>query len=332
MSLRGRLLLVEIAILTGSVARAEPPSPLRHVQVIPLPGVERRIDHMAVDTAGKRLFVSALGNGSLEVLDLQAGKRVRSVPGLKEPQGVAYFPKLHKIVVANTGGTVVAFEDPSFWLLATLPGMDDADNLRIDPVDDRIYVGYGDGALGIIDPVTMKRLADITLPGHPESFRLEQGGPRVYVNVPRTREVLIVDRQKRAIVSRMALGGFAKNYPMSLDERHHRVFVGVRAPARLLVFDTESGQRVADVPCVGDTDDLFYDSQRDRVYVIGGEGFVDIFDVSHKGGMARLARLSTAPGARTGLWSPELKQLFVAAPRRAGTDAAIHVYAAQGSE
>jgi hypothetical protein len=140
---------------------------------------------------------------------------------------------------------------------------------------------------------------------------------------------LVVDRQKRTITSRIPLTGFAKNYPMSLDERHHRLFVGVRAPARLLVLDTQSGQRMADVSCVGDTDDLFYDPERDRVYVIGGEGFVDIFDASPKGGMARLDRLATAPGARTGLWSPELKQLFVAAPRRGDRPAAIHVYEAQ---
>jgi DNA-binding beta-propeller fold protein YncE len=330
MALIARLVSVVSVMLAGAVARAEPPVPLRSAQVIPLPGVERRIDHMAVDTAGKRLFVSALGNGSLEVIDLKAGKRVRSVPGLKEPQGVAFFPTLHKIVVANTGGTVVAFEDPSFRLLATLPEMDDADNLRIDTAAAQLYVGYGDGALGIIDPASMKRLGDIKLPGHPESFRLEQSGPRVYVNVPRTREVLVVDRQKRTITSRMALTGFAKNYPMSLDEHHHRLFVGVRAPARLLVLDTQSGQRVADVPCVGDTDDLFYDPERDRVYVIGGEGFVDIFDASQKDGMARLDRLATASGARTGLWSPELKQLFVAAPRRGDREAAIHVYEAPG--
>jgi YVTN family beta-propeller protein len=326
-SLAGLLSLAAV-ILAGTILRAETPAPLREARVIPLPGVEKRIDHMAVDPAGKRLFVSALGNGTLEVIDLQAGKRVRSIPGLKEPQGVAFFPSLHKIVVANTGGTVVAFEDPSFKLLATLPAMDDADNLRIDTAANQLYVGYGDGALGIIDPVTMKRLGDIKLPGHPESFRLELGGPRVFVNVPRTKEVLVVDRQKKTITSRMALTGFAKNYPMSLDEDHHRLFVGVRAPARLLVFDTQSGQRVADVPCVGDTDDLFYDAERGRVYVIGGEGFVDVFDVSGKSPV-RVAHLSTAQGARTGLWSPELKQLFVAAPHRDGRDAAIHVYEAE---
>lgn len=86
--------------------------------------------------------------------------------------------------------------------------------------------------------------------------------------------------------------------------------------------------RVADVPCVRDTDDVFYDSERDRVYVIGGEGFVDVFDASARSRPVRLARLSTAPGARTGLWSPELKQLFVAAPHRDGREAAVFVYEA----
>jgi len=226
---------------------------------------------------------------------------------------------------------VVAFEGPSFRLLATIPALDDADNLRIDTVTNQLYVGYGGGALDLIDPTTMKRLGDIKLPGHPESFRLEQVGPRVYVNVPRTREVLVVDRQKRTITSRMPLGGGAKNYPMFLDEGHRRLFVRIRASARLLVFDTQSGKRLADVPCVGDTDDLFYDSERDRVYVIGGEGFVDVFDVSAQDRPVRLARLPTAPGARTGLWSPELKQLFVAAPHRDGPAAAIHVYETGGT-
>jgi DNA-binding beta-propeller fold protein YncE len=275
------------------------------------------------------LFVAALGNGTLEVIDLKLGTRVRSVPGLKEPQGVAYLPDLHQVVVANAGGFVVAFDDVSFRPLGRLEAMDDADNLRLDPAGRQLQVGYGDGALGIIDPATMKRLGDIKLPGHPESFRLEQGSSRTYVNVPRTREIVVVDRQKRAIVSHIPLGGFAKNYPMSLDEAHHRLFVGTRQPARVLVFDTQSGRRITDVPCVGDTDDLFYDGERDRLYVIGGEGFVDVFDA---GRYARLARLATRAGARTGLWSPELARLFVASPHRGGQEAAVQVYEAAASK
>jgi YVTN family beta-propeller protein len=314
-----------VAVLGAGGARAAAPPPLTELQVVPLAGVERRIDHFAVDPAGNRLFVGALGNGTVEVLDVAAGKRITSIPGLKEPQGVAYLPSFHRIVVAMRGGGVEAFDDRDYRPVTTMPGMSDADNLRFDAAGGQLYVGFGEGALGVIDPASMTRLADIALPGHPESFRLEEAGPRIFVNVPRTREILVVDRGRRSVVAHIPLGGFANNYPMSLDENGHRLFVGVRQPARLLVFDTVSNKQVAAVPCVGDTDDLFYDARRDRVYVIGGEGFVDTFDASPSGKYTRIARLATRAGARTGLWSPELDRLFVASPLRDGHQAEIHV-------
>ena len=305
------------------------PQPLVGVRAIPLPGVQRRIDHFAVDAAGQRLFVAALGNHTVEVLDTAAGKRIASIPGLSEPQGVAYLPSLHRLVVATrAGGTVTAFDDRSYQPVATIPNLPDADNLRLDSAAGRLYVGHGDGALGVIDPATMKLVADIPLPGHPESFRLEEGGPRIFVNVPPTREILVVDRSQRSVVAHIPLGSSADNYPMSLDERGHRLFVGVRQPARLLVLDTETERQLAAVPCAGDTDDLFYDARRDRVYVIGGEGYVDVFDASPPGRYARLARIPTRPGARTGLWSSELDRLFVGWPLRAGHEAEIQVLGA----
>jgi YVTN family beta-propeller protein len=300
---------------------------LTEVQVIALPGVERRIDHFAVDPAGNRLFVGALGNGTLEVLDVAAGKRITSIPGLNEPQGVAYVPSVHRIVVAMRGGGVKAFDDRDYKLTTTMSGMSDADNLRFDAAAGKLYVGYGEGALGVIDPASMTRIADIALPGHPESFRLEDAGPRIFVNVPDTREILVVDRAQRSITAHIPLGNLLNNYPMSLDENGHRLFVAVRQPARLLVFDTASSKQIASVACVGDSDDLFYDARRDRVYVIGGEGFVDTFDASPEGKYARIGRLATRSGARTGLWSPELDRLFVASPLRGGHQAEIHVIA-----
>jgi YVTN family beta-propeller protein len=319
--------LLGLSSISARADAAEPP--LSDAHVIPLPGVERRIDHMAVDPAGKRLFVAALGNGTLEVLDVGANKRITSIAGLREPQGVAYLPLLHRIVVAMRGGAVDAFDDGTYQRTATMPNMGDADNLRYDAAAGQLYLGYGEGALGVIDPSSLKLVGSIPVGGHPESFRLEESGPRIFVNVPDVREILVVDRQQRSIAKRIPLGGFASNYPMSLDESGHRLFVGVRQPARLLVFDTLSGRQIAAVPCVGDTDDLFYDSHRDRVYVIGGEGFIDVFDAA-SGKYDRLARIATRTGARTGLWSIELDRLFVAWPRRDGHAAEIHVLAAPG--
>ena len=331
---RLRPLLAMAAILGGAApaAGAGAPSPLADVQVDQLPGVQRRIDHFAVDPAGQRLFVAALGNHTLEVLDVAGGKRITSIHGLNEPQGVAYLRSLHRIVVATrAGGTVTALDDSTYRPVATISNLPDADNLRFDASAGLLYVGHGDGALGVIDPAAMKLVADIPLPGHPESFRLEESGSRIFVNVPPTREILVVDRERRAVVAHVPLGGLADNYPMALDERGHRLFAGVRQPARLLVVDTITSKPIATVPCAGDTDDLFYDARRDRAYVIGGEGFVDVFDASPGGTYSRLARIPTRGGARTGLWSNELDRLFVAWPLRDGRAAEIHVLGAGGT-
>ena len=297
-----RLLLSGLGVsmnLPAADATSRPSPPLAQMQVVTLPGVHGRIDHFAVDTAGRRLFVAALGNHTLEVVDVAAGKRITSIPNLNEPQGVAYLPSLHRVVVATrAGGTVTALDDNDYRPVATISNMPDADNLRFDAAAGELYVGHGDGGLGVIDPASMKVVAEIPLPGHPESFRLEEGGSRIFVNVPPTREILVVDRNQRSIVARVSLGSFADNYPMSLDEKGHRLFVAVRHPARLLVFDTRAMNRLAVVPCVGDSDDLFYDAARDRVYVIGGQGYVDVFDASPSARYARLVRIPTRAGAR----------------------------------
>jgi YVTN family beta-propeller protein len=318
---------LSLAVLFAAAPASAAPAPLAEVQVIPLPHVARRIDHFAVDPAGKRLFVAALGNGSLEVLDVGAGKRITSVGGLKEPQGVAYLARQHRVVVAMRGGSVAAFDDASWQRTATIPNLGDSDNLRWDAAAGELLLGYGAGALGLIDPSSMTIVANIQLGAHPESFRAEERGARVFVNLPDLREIAVADRKARSIVARLPLPGFDDNYPMYLDEPGHRLFVGVRRPAELLVIDTTTLKRIADVPCVGDTDDLFYDARRARVYVIGGGGFVDVFDGSVSGAFAKLARIPTRAGARTGLFSPELDRLFVAWPAQGGKDAEIHAYA-----
>jgi hypothetical protein len=162
-------------------------------------------------------------------------------------------------------------------------------------------------------------------------LRIVAEGPRIFVNVPDKSEVAVVDRKTRKTAKHIPLGGPSNNYPMSIDEAGHRLFVGVRRPAQLLVFDTGSGKRLAAVSCVADTDDLFYDAKRDRVYVIGGEGYVDVFDAATSGKYDRTARFKTRDGARTGLWSAELDQLFVALPSGNGKPAEIDVLAQKES-
>jgi hypothetical protein len=209
-------------------------------------------------------------------------------------------------------------------LRSTLEFDDDADNVRYDENTGQIWVGYGSGGLGVV--AEGKKAGEIPLGSHPESFQLEHSGSRVFVNVPKEFGVAVVDRTKHAVISKWGLGQTFANYPMALDERDGRLFVGCRLPARLVVLDTSSGKVVAKLPVVADADDVFFDSTRHLVYVIGGEGAVDVFWMHDPNRYDHVGRTNTAAGARTGLFVSGLDRLFVAVPHRGSQMAKLLVY------
>ena len=293
---------------------------------IPMPGVKGRIDHFGVDAKRHRLLVAALGNDTLEVVDTAAHKRVRSLEGFGEPQGVLHVPDTGRVFVANGSKNRVDILDAeSLVLLGHVNGLEDADNLRYDAAARKIYVGYGSGALRALDATTGAPAGDIALPGHPESFQLEKKGPRIFVNVPTAGQIVVVDRGKGAVVASWSVPA-AANFPMALDEAGRRLFVGARAPAVLLVYDIDTGRIVSKHPIGGDTDDLFFDAARKRVYVVCGEGRIDVLRQDDPDHYAPEATVKTAPRARTGLLVPEDGALYVAAPSSGASPARVFAY------
>jgi DNA-binding beta-propeller fold protein YncE len=310
--------------------QAQDATVLRLMQTIPLPNVEGRIDHMAVDLKGQRLFVAALGNNTVEVLDLRAGNRIRSITGLREPQGVGFIAEFNRIFVASgKSGACDVFDGSSFKLIKSVKFSDDADNVRYDAKARKVYVGYGSGGLGIIDPATGDQLGEIKLEGHPESFQLEKSGTRIFVNIPTAQKIAVVDRDKRATSTSWRTAGATANFPMALDETHHRLFVGFRKPAKLVVFDTESGKAVATLDSPGDADDIFYDNSRQRIYVSGGDGSIGIVQQNDGDHYKTMAKIPTSTGARTSLFVPELSRFYLAVPHRGAQTAEVRVYEAQ---
>ena len=284
---------------------------------------------MAVDLKGERLFIAALGNNTVEIVDLRAGKPIATITGLHEPQGVGFVPEFNKLFVANAqSGACDMFDGSSFKLGKSIKFSDDADNVRYDATARRVYVGYGSGGLGIIDAATGDQLGEIKLDGHPESFQLEKSGPRIFVNIPTSQKIAVVDREKRAAVTAWPVAGATANFPMALDETHHRLFVGFRKPAKLNVFDTESGKVVTNLDSPGDADDIFYDGTRQRIYISGGEGFIGIVQRQDADHYKTLTKIPTASGARTSLFVPELSRLYLAVPHRGAQRAEIRVYEA----
>jgi DNA-binding beta-propeller fold protein YncE len=325
-----RLAAVWILLALGTVvpAHAEGPPPLRLTRKIELPGVQGRIDHMSVDAEGRRLFVAALVNGTIEVVDLEAGKRAQTIHRLAEPQGVLFVKDQNRLVVANRqDGSVRIYDGTSLELRETAPLGADADNVRLDPATGRVWVGHGDGALTAIDASGAK-LATVSLGAHPESFQLERNGPRIFVNLPDARKIGVVDRRQPSVIASWTTGNATQNFPMALDEAHKRLFVVCRTPARLLVLDSDSGKIVATLPTVGDCDDVFYDQGAQRLYVSGGEGAIVVYRQLDPDRYEEAARLATVKGARTSLFSADLRRLFLAVRQEGATPAAVWVYEA----
>ena len=313
--------------LTVAQAAVTPAEPLVLESTFPLPDVRGRIDHMAVDSHRQHLIVAALGNDTVEVIDIGTGKVIQRIRDLKEPQGIAYADKADLIFVANAGdGSVQTFRAEDFAPVGKLDLHRDADNIRIDPRNGNIVVGYGDGGLAIVDPTSGAETVTIKLQAHPEGFQIERTTGRVFVNVPDANQIAVVDLDKRQQTATWKVPGVSGNFPMALDPSGGVLATVFRNPPELVLFDRKTGAVTAKLPVCGDADDVFHDAKRQRYYVSCGEGSLDVFQAAGNQ-LTALARISTSRGARTSLFVPEVDRLFLAV--RAGllgSDASIQVY------
>jgi len=316
--------LICLALLLGSRLGLPAEEP-QLVQTIPLPGVQGRIDHLSMDVAGQRLFIAALGNNTVEVVDLKQGKVLRSLSGFSEPQGVCFIPEFNLLTVASGGNGACTFYDGStLKLLSTLPLGDDADNMRYDPLHKKLLVGYGSGAIAVIDPQTQRLALSIPLSNHPEAFQVDSSGSQLFVNVPNAHTVSVIDLAQNKVTGSLPLGLVAANFPMALDEAHHRLFVGCRIPSRLVVFDTRTGNKIATLTLHGDCDDLYYDTGRKQIYASCGEGYLDIFSQTDADHYVLKQSTPTSPGARTAFFDGTV--LYLAVPRHENKPAELRLY------
>lgn len=316
---------------------AQSKDPLRLVQTIPMPHVTGRIDHMDVDVAGQRLFVAGLEKGSLEVVDLRAGKWLRSVPGFKKSQGVAYVHTLNKAFVASGDDAMFrVFRGDTFQLLDAIKLALGPNRVVFDPHTQLLYVGYGGkdagqdyGLVGIIDAKTDKHIGDIKVEAHPAELLLDSSGKILFVFVSSVSKVQVVNTQTREVVSTWPVSS-QRNGDGAFDEKTHRLFIGTRTPPQMVVMDSQTGQQVASLPTVEGMDGVSFDAARKRVYVSGGRdqggGYVFAYQQKDPDHYETIGKIPTRPGAGTSFWSPELNRFYVAAPAHDHDDAAILVF------
>jgi hypothetical protein len=312
-------------VLNGLATPGSDHFPLRNT--FAMPHVWGQIDHMAFDPVKLRLFVAALSTNAIEVIDTRTANLLRPLAGLNKPQGVLYISELKCLAVSNGGnGTVQFYNGESLKRTCATALGKDADHLRYDPSSRLIYAGFGKGALAVLDAASGKHLRDIILPAHPEAFELEASGQRIFVNIPDSGRIAVVDRKQQMVTATWRVKGMRANVPMALDEHNHRLFIGFRKPAKLVVLDTETGREIALLDCAADADDLYYDAANKRIYLSAGAGEIDSFNQLDADRYLRLPRCKTAPGARTSLLIAKRNVLYVAVPPLGARPAQIREY------
>lgn len=295
-------------------------------KTIPLTGVKGRIDHLDVNLKDQIVYIAALGNNSLEVVSLANGKVLHSISGLDEPQGVCYIPQTKEIFIANGGnGDCYFFNADSYKRIATVHLSSDADDVRFDSSAQKVYVAYGSGGIAIIDAKDHHEFANIKLPSHPEGFQIDKHNNLLYVNLPKSATIGVVDLSRLKLINEWKYN-HGPNFPMALDPEGNKLFIGYRNPGKLAIIDTKTGNQLSAVDLTNDSDDLFYDARDHKVYASCGGGAVNIFQIEDDGSSKQIAALATRKGARTSLLIPELNLFLVCEPAEPRHEADLVIY------
>jgi DNA-binding beta-propeller fold protein YncE len=312
-----RLAVLSLFALAGLSPAAEPAS-LELTQTIVLKGKAGKLDHVALDAKRDRLFLANTTNGTLDVVDLKAGKLLKQVPGQSGIQGVAYAADLDRVFVGlGSGGMCNIFDGADYRPLKTIK-FTDSDNVRYDPARSLVFVAHAEKALGVVDAKTFAVKADIKLPGSAEGFQAMANQPRLFLVVPSPSAVVVLDPDKREVVATHPITKASAGHPIAVDEANHRLFVGCRKEPMVVVMDSETGKEIAGVPIPDGVDDLFYDAKRKRLYASCGDGFVAVIRQLDADHYELADKVPTAKQAKTSLFDADTGRLFVAVPRQEG--------------
>jgi DNA-binding beta-propeller fold protein YncE len=315
-------------------ANAQEKQLLKLAATTPLPGFSGDFDHFGVDLKGNRLFLTAEEHQSVEVFDLQTGKRIHSITGFEEPHALVYLPDSDRLIATDgneKAGMVRLVSGKDYKILDTIKLLPNVDAAVFNPVNQYYYVEVGGGAqakthlLSIIDTKTFKHVGDITLPGNrSEAMAIDRAGKKMYVNLTGAEKVGVVDLDARKIIAEWAVPDAHVQNSMALDEPNHRLFIATRQPAKFFVYNTDTGKVVTVLPCAETNDDMWFDAARKRIYVTGSDT-ASIFEQQDADHYRHVAEVPTGFRARTSVFVPSLNRLYVAVSAKGKPDAKMSV-------
>lgn len=298
------------------------PPPLKLLGETALPGYTGDFDHLAVDLKANRLFLAAEDHGTIEVFNLSTGKHEQTLTTFNTPHSIFLVPGTNRIIVTDSGkGMSRVLDSRTLKVVGHIDLAEGADSSNYDPSTGHFYIITGGKDVGMkvsylneIDPKSGKLLRQLKIDSdHTEALRTEQQGDRLFINVADKNYVAVVDKKTLKVIAHWAIKGAQTNLCMALDEPDHRLFVVTRNPTKLFVLDTKSGETVAAIDVPATVDGVFYDRDRNRIYVLGAVGQIGVYQQIDPDHYKELARVPSAEGGKSGLFVPDMNRLFVAA-------------------
>ena len=327
------LLLITFFTLT---VNAQDRRPLKLIQTTPLTGFTGDFDHFAIDLQGKRLFLTAEDHKTVEVFDLE-GNRVHSITGFGQPHAALFLHEVNQLIVTDGDdfGMVELVDGTNYKILSTIQLPGGVDGAVYNPVDHCYYVeSGGDDAnvkthvLNIIDTKTFKHVGDITLPGnHSEAMAVDHEGKKLYVNLTGVNQVGVVDLKSRKVLNTWPVPETQTTNSLVLDEPNQRLFIAGRKPPKLVILNAVDGKELASFPISGLNDDMWFDAANKRIYATGTET-TTVFEQVDADHYKHVADVPTGFRAKTSIFVPELKRLYVAVSGKGKPNAqlALQVY------
>jgi hypothetical protein len=354
-SMKKPLAVCCLAVLSGFAVQtwAQEKQPLRLVQTIPLPAVTGRLDHMGIDLERKRLFVTAVTNNTLEVVDLNSGKAIKPITGLNYTQDALFVGGgVGKLYVSSLDGHVRVFQGDTFRPMQDFKLEPGPNRLFYNAATNLIYFGYGGQNAGFAayervgilrprhgagdDQLVADMIAPTPRPGHLAEIAMDDNG-LLLVCDSLTDLIYQFDTQKRELIkSWPARGDGAAD--MALDHIQHRLFVGTRMPPEMTVYDSLTGREIESLPAPETMDGVYFDANLKRVYVTGGRwygtpgaspGWVYVYEQKDPDHYEMISKVKTRPGSGTSLFVPQLNRFYVASQAIDGQRAVVLVYEPQ---
>ena len=310
-----------VALAGATATLAQQVSPLELKQTITLPGYTGDFDHFAVDHARGRILLAAEDHATLEIFDLKTGMHLRTVAGFGAPHSILLRPGSPTIVVTDSEKMTHILDADTYAEKGAIDLTPGADSAGYDAAANIYYVITGgkdvdmkSAFLEAVNPDTGQKLGKIEFAdNHVEAMALEKGGSRIFINLAQTNKIAVVDRKSMKVLATWPVPPARQNAMVAFDEPNHRLYVVCRDPGMVVVMNSDTGEVTNTQPAPLRADDVMFDAASHRLYVPGGEGYTGVYDTSTPDHLQQVAKVKTAPGAKTGLLLPGSGELLLAA-------------------